>query len=321
MRDQVGIVIVTYNSGGFLQPCLQAALKASSIVVVVDNASTDDSVVIARRTEGVRVVANKQNLGFAGAVNQGFRLLSTPYILLLNPDAILSSDLTPLIEACRRPEIGAATGRLLHPTGEPQFGFTVRRLPSKSTLTFEVLGINRIWPNNPVNRRYRCKDLNLSQSQRVEQPAGAFLLIRRDVFEALAGFDERFYPLWFEDVDFLARMANAGYGVWYDAQVWAVHHGGHSIAQLSPNERQNYWYDSLLHYTAKHFRPWEVRLIAVALFVGATGRIVTGIFGGRGLGEEFIGVLKLAARALRFGPRREPVRSTTAWTAMEEERK
>jgi GT2 family glycosyltransferase len=300
MTDQVGVVIVTYNSEGFLEPCLEAALRAGP-AVVIDNASGDSTVAKARRVEGVRVVANTRNLGFAGAVNQGFRLLSTPYVLLLNPDAILGTSVEPLVAACHAEKTGAATGQLVHPTGEPQFGFTVRRLPRWETLAFEVLGLNRLWPSNPVNQRYRCRTLDLTQPQFVEQPAGAFLLIKRTVWEELGGFDERFHPLWFEDVDFLARMAAAGYRVWYDPQVWAVHHGGHSIAQLPSVDRQRYWYDSLLHYAAKHFAPWQVRTIAAAVLIGAFGRMVTGVLGGRVVGEQFVGVLKQAVDVLRLG--------------------
>ncbi len=303
MTGEVGVVIVTYNSEGFLGPCLEAALRAGP-VVVLDNASADGTVAKARGVEGVRVVANTSNLGFAGAVNQGFRLLSTPYVLLLNPDAILGASVDALVAACRDERTGAATGQLVHPTGEPQFGFTVRRLPRWETLAFEVLGLNRLWRSNPVNRRYRCTGLDLNKAQFVEQPAGAFLLIKRAVWEELGGFDERFHPLWFEDVDFLARMAAAGYRVWYDPQVWAVHHGGHSIAQLRPGERQRYWYDSLLHYAGKHFAVWQVRAIAAAVLIGALGRMVTGVLGGRAMGEQFTGVMKRALDVWRFGRKR-----------------
>ncbi len=74
-----------------------------------------------------------------------------------------------------------------------------------------MLGLNRLWPGNPVNRRYRCLDLDLEAAADVEQPAGAFLLIRRDAWQALGGFDEGFHPIWFEDVDFLKRARDAGY--------------------------------------------------------------------------------------------------------------
>lgn len=302
MTDLVGVVVVTYNSEGFLTPCLKAAVKLGP-VVVVDNASADRTVSIARTFDGVRVIANVANLGFAAAANQGFRLLSTPLVLLLNPDAIVATPLQPLIEACAADDIGAATGKLVHPTGAPQFGFTLRRFPTVWTLLFELLGVNRLWPGNPFNRRYRCADLDLNRAQPVEQPAGAFLLIKRAVWQQLGGFDERFYPLWFEDVDFLQRMHSLGLKVWYSPRVWAIHHGGHSLARLAPVERHKYWYDSLLQYAGKHFKGWQVRLLAVAVVVGAFGRIVTGFASGRGLGEQFTAAIGIAGKVLRTGPK------------------
>lgn len=308
MNDRIGIVVVTYNSADFIGPCLEAALRASRLVAVVDNASVDGTAAIARRYEGVKVIANQDNRGFAAAVNQGARALGADYILLLNPDAILTTALEPLIRGCDEPGMGAATGQLIHPTGEAQFGFTVRRLPTKWTLAFEVLGLNRIFPRNRVNRRYRCDDLNLNQAQRVEQPAGAFLLVRRSVWEELGGLDEQFHPLWFEDVDFLERMRQAGYGVWYDPVVQAIHHGGHSVANLAPAERHKYWYDNLLRYAGKHFRCWEVRMIAAAVLAGAMGRMVTGKAKAQKTGDDFPAVMRLALDVLTHGPR--PVGAT-----------
>ena len=67
-----------------------------------------------------------------------------------------------------------------------------------------------MWPGNPVNRRWRCHDLDLSVAQDVEQPAGACLLVRGSVWQELGGLDERFHPLWFEDVDFCQRLKQRG---------------------------------------------------------------------------------------------------------------
>src|ERR1700748_3572801 len=108
-NDAIGIVIVTYNSAAEIGPCLDAALASGAEVVVVDNGSHDATISeIARR--GARLIANRENRGFAAAVNQGFRGLPCPFILLLNPDAILQTSLDPLREACLRPNVAAAGG-------------------------------------------------------------------------------------------------------------------------------------------------------------------------------------------------------------------
>src|SRR5215472_5413464 len=108
----IGIVIVTYNSEAVIGSCLEAALQSGAEIVVVDNASSDGTRAVIVR-HGVRLLTNKSNLGFARAVNQGFSLLNCPYILLLNPDAVLSGSLEPLREACDLPCAAGAGGMLL----------------------------------------------------------------------------------------------------------------------------------------------------------------------------------------------------------------
>jgi N-acetylglucosaminyl-diphospho-decaprenol L-rhamnosyltransferase len=277
-----GIVIVTHNSASFIEPCLEAALARSRRVVVVDNASADSTCTLVRGFGMVRLIANRDNRGFATAVNQGFQALSTQLVLLLNPDAVLETDLTALERACLSPGIGAAAGPLVDPNGKQQRGFMVRRFPTPATLCFESIGLNRLWRDNPVNRRYRCLDTDLSTECRVEQPAGAFLMIRRDAWLAVGGFDEQFCPLWFEDVDFLRRLNQAGLGTMWIPEARASHYGGHSIAGLPSSTRRQYWYDSLLRYAAKHFGPVSLRLVSASVLLGCAIRSVTGKPGRQG---------------------------------------
>src|SRR5947209_2053429 len=109
---EIGIIIVTYNSASQIGACLDAALSSSAEIVVIDNASSDNTVAEVRR-RGVRLIANSANRGFAAAVNQGVRALDCPYLVLLNPDAVLQSDLKPLRDACELPGAAGARGLLL----------------------------------------------------------------------------------------------------------------------------------------------------------------------------------------------------------------
>jgi N-acetylglucosaminyl-diphospho-decaprenol L-rhamnosyltransferase len=160
--------------------------------------------------------------------------------------------------------------------GEVQRGFTLRRFPTPLTLVLEVLGINRVLAANPVNRRYRCLDLDLDgdldNGGEVEQPPGAFLMFRREVWQRLGGFDTQFHPLWFEDVDFCKRASDLGLKIRYVPQVTARHQGGHSIAGLGWSCREVYWYASLLKYASKHFRPLGYRRVAAAVMLGSLFR-------------------------------------------------
>ncbi len=271
--SDIGIVVVTYNSAREIGACLDAALASGAEIVVVDNASADGTVAEAAR-RNVRVIANSSNRGFAAAANQGFAAVRCGYVLLLNPDTVLESSLEPLRDACDRPGAGGAGGCLVDETGRQQVGFMVRALPTPGMLILEALLLNRIWPNNPVNSRYRCLHLDYCKLQAVEQPAGAFLMIRRAVWEQLGGFDEHFWPLWFEDVDFCCRAVEHGYLLYYVPDAVAKHTGAHSIASLGVEMRRVYWYRGFLRYSAKHFRLHELWTVCLAVMAGSLLRMI-----------------------------------------------
>ena len=293
-------MIVTYNSEEVILSCLDALAEMAPglAMTVIDNASTDGTVERVRRRPGVGLIANPDNRGFAGAANQGFNELDADAILLLNPDVRLRTPVSPLIEACR--EHGLAAGQLTGSDDRPQAGFTIRRFPTAASLAFELLGINRLWPGNAVNRHYRYLDRDLNQEGPVEQPAGAFLMIRRDVWEHLGGFDENFHPVWFEDVDFCRRAAGAGYRIEYVPQVRAGHSGGHSVRKLPAARMEQYWYVSLLRYAAKHFRPGPYRGVCLAAVLSTVPRTVSGMIREQNLNPvvRYYKIMRLAVRRL-----------------------
>jgi GT2 family glycosyltransferase len=298
----IGIVIVTYNSGHEIGACLDAALASGAEVIVVDNASTDNTIAEVTR-RGAKLIANPTNRGFAAAVNQGFIVLQTTYVLLLNPDAVLQTSLSPLREACDLPEAAGAGGQLLDPNGRPQIGFMVRQFPTPGALVLESLLLNRVWPNNPVNRRYRGLGFDYSTRFEVEQPAGAFLMIRRSVWKELGGFEEAFHPLWFEDVDFCRRAVDRGLRWYYEPRAVAKHTGAHSISSLSVEMRRFYWYRSLLKYTARHFRPRAFRGVCLAVAAGSVLRMIAETVAGRRFKPIAVNgsVVRLATRGFWVG--------------------
>ncbi len=180
-----------------------------------------------------------------------------------------------LVTASR--QYGLAAGKLVDETGRPQRGFTIRRFPTPMSLCFELFGLNRLWPNNKLNRRYRYLNRDLGEPGPVEQPAGAFLMFRRDVWDALGGLDESFYPVWFEDVDFCRRAVSAGYRIEYVPSVAAEHVGAHSVSQIREGCRATYWCASLLKYASKHFRTLGYRGICMAVVLTSFPRAVAGM--------------------------------------------
>jgi N-acetylglucosaminyl-diphospho-decaprenol L-rhamnosyltransferase len=299
-----GIVVVTYNSADVIEECLDACRRIdSAVVVVVDNASSDGTADRVRLRQDVRLIANSTNQGFARAVNQGINAIQEDAVLILNPDAVPLRGIDALELAVRQESVGAATGQLLGQDGTVQEGFNVRSLPTAWTLAFEVLGWNRLWRGNPVNRRYR--GVTPRSGEDIEQPAGAFLMVRRKAWAAIGGFDEEFFPIWFEDVDFCKRLKDAGYRITYVSDAAARHRGGHSASKLSWRDRELFWYGSLLKYASKNMSAASRRVVCSAVMLACFPRLIAGMlqFGISEPVSVYSKLVRLAGQYLRKGER------------------
>ena len=278
-------IVVTYTSAEAISPCLEALARENCEIVVVDNASQDGTV---ERVEEfvvwheLRLLANDSNIGFAAAVNQGAHAATGDVLLVLNPDAIAEpGGVRALLQCMESTGARTAGGALLEPDGKPARGFAFRRLPTLTTLLCEAMLLNQLWPRNPVNRRYRCLEADYSQQQEVEQPAGACLAIARETWNEVGGFDEQFFPLWFEDVDFCKRLLERGGTIVYCPTARFHHRGAHSVSKLSFRDRQRFWYINMLRYARKHFTSGQVRILRAGIIAGMLLRSLGALFGAR----------------------------------------
>jgi GT2 family glycosyltransferase len=276
------IVIVTHDSGGCIGSCLQALVPFRQWkVVLIDNDSKDDTVRQAQAIPlEVHTLINSHNLGFAGAVNQAVKVAEGDFLVILNPDAIAKAgSLDKLAQALRTDTVGAAGGLLMGENGLPQKGFTVRRFPTIGSTLAEVLLLNRIWPSNPCNVHYRCLDLDYQTAQEVDQPAGACLAVKRQAWETINGFDESFFPVWFEDVDFCRRLRDKEWKIAYCPDAIFLHAGGHSVNRLPFRDQQSYWYRNLLRYFVKHHSRFELAVLRVGITMGVLLRALLSLVG------------------------------------------
>ena len=301
------VILVTYNSAACIEACVQALASQDCEIVVVDNASLDDTVARVRRlTQQVplQLLTISRNIGFAGGVNHGARAASGDVLLLLNPDAIAEPNAVQgLLDGLASSGAAAVGGALFESDGHIAKGFVFRRLPTLRSLLCEVLLVNQVWPENPVNRRYRCLDSDYSLPQPVEQPAGACLAITRSAWDKLKGMDTAFYPVWFEDVDLCARLLGSGEKIWYCPAARFHHSGAHSVGALKFRQKQEFWYANMLRYARKHFARWKVLALRGGIVTGMGLRMLASLLGGKpegvALGNAMRSYARVAALAMR----------------------
>jgi N-acetylglucosaminyl-diphospho-decaprenol L-rhamnosyltransferase len=280
----VTLVFIAWNARGHLVHALDAALATGYPVVVVDNASADGTAEYVRvRVPEAHLVAADRNLGFAGGVNAGVHETTTPWVLLLNPDIVLTQDAIAhlLDEGESEVTIGAVGAQLVGIDGAPQPTYSVRRFPGLATWAADLLLLDHVWPGNPSSRRYLALDVDRTRTQDVEQPAAACLLVRRAAFDGVGGFDIGFHPAWFEDVDFCRRLRAAGWRIRYRADARVVHEGGVAMRALGLGSFSTIWYRNLLRYARKHEGPATRLLVRPLIVAGMALRATISLLRGR----------------------------------------
>jgi N-acetylglucosaminyl-diphospho-decaprenol L-rhamnosyltransferase len=258
------IIIVNWNSGNDLRSCLLSIRKHGidriRQIIIIDNGSTDDSLLgIEEIRIPIKIVKNDSNRGFAAACNQGARMASGEYLLFLNPDTRLfhESLLLPLtfLEEPSNAEVGICGIQLVDEYGK--IARTCARFPKPLQFIYQALGVDRIM----ASRGYFMWDWDHLTNKVIDHVIGAFFLVRREVFEQIRGFDERFY-VYLEDLDFSLRARHSGWTSYYLADARAIHKGGGSSKQVK-GTRLFYALRSRLLYSFKHFSRFSAWVICV----------------------------------------------------------
>jgi len=264
---------VSWNSAAHVRDAI-ASVPEGVPVVVIDNASMDGSAEVAREA-GAHVIDAGTNLGFGPACNRAAAEGGpSETILFLNPDAALvdgAKTLAALLAALDAdPAVAAVAPRL---EGDGQDRFQLRRLPSVRGLVREALLVDRLFPDNAGLRRDRYLDEDRRAAFDVEQPAAAALLVRRNAFEALSGFDAAFTPAWFEDVDLCARFLESGWRIRYVPEGRARHVGGVTMQALSYRDFRPVYVRNLFRYLARHASRGARAAARAATLLGAVLRL------------------------------------------------
>jgi N-acetylglucosaminyl-diphospho-decaprenol L-rhamnosyltransferase len=268
----VSVVIVSYESRELLTRCLSALAAdeggaASREVIVVDQASGDGTAAwLEAEHPDVRLVALEENVGFGAGNNRGAELAQGRWLLLLNSDAFVRpgaiDELVRFAEA--RPEIGAAGPRLLWPDGRLQR--SCRRFPTVFRLATEFLYLRKLAPRSRILNGFYCGEFAHDEPRRVDWVTGACVLVRRELYERLGGFDEAFF-LYSEEVDLLYRAAQTGAETWYDPAAEVVHVWGGTAGRASALTLEEQA-RSHVRYLGKHGSQATARRARLVLLAG-----------------------------------------------------
>lgn len=267
MTPKITIIIIHWNVRELLRQNLARlfSLRADIPfeVMVVDNASNDGATQMLRKEfPWVRVLINNWNAGFSVAMNQAIRHARGEVVIALNPDMLVGEHTLIRVweELMTHPTIGAIGVKLRTAAGD--IVPSVRKDPT----CVDQLAILLKLPHFNLARRaldhYYATDMDYGHSQMVEQVRGSFMAMRREVLDVVGPWDERFF-IWFEDVDYCRRVREAGYQVWYLADVSCQDAVGRSFAQVSTARKQRWFTQSMARYFGKWHSWWQAAVIWV----------------------------------------------------------
>lgn len=259
--SSITVIIVNYNASTDLSQCVVSIFDAyhDADVIVVDNASTDDSLSLLESSftsdSRLEILRNRQNLGFAVACNLGTRLAKGTYLLYLNPDCLIDEHTLPrlLTALTENPGAGMAGGLLLNPDGTEQAGGR-RAIPTpwrSLVRVFNLKGLERRFPKLFTDFNLHSQPLP-NEVLEVEAISGACMLIRREALQDVGSLDEGYF-LHCEDLDWCMRFRKKGWKILFVADARVVHHRG-VCSRSRPVFVEWHKHKGMMRFYRKHFR-------------------------------------------------------------------
>ena len=251
-------------------------------VFVVDNNSVDGSLkMLAQKFPEVKVIANKDNVGFAKANNQAIRISTGEYVLLLNPDTVVEDDTFSKCIAFMdsHPDAGGLGVKMVDGKGQflPE---SKRGLPTAKTAFYKMFGLTKLFPHSKRFARYYMGHLSNDEVNEVEILAGAFMLMRKETLDKVGLLDETFF-MYGEDIDLSYRITQGGYKNYYFPETRIIHYKGESTKKTSVNY-VFVFYRAMEIFAKKHFgNTWAKSfsfLINIAIYIKAFFALVSQFF-------------------------------------------
>lgn len=230
---KLSVIILNYNVRYFLEICIlsvEAALQnIESEIIVIDNNSPDDScVMVKNRFPNVKLIENRENSGFPKGNNIGVAQAKGEYICILNPDTVVAEDtFSKLLSfAEMQSDLGIIGAKLIDGTGK-FLSESKRGIPTPFTAFTKITGLYRI---SDAFGKYYASHLSENQTGKVEILVGAFMLMKRDLYNELGGFDERFF-MYGEDIDLSFQAIKSGRQNFYFGETSVIHYKGESTVK------------------------------------------------------------------------------------------
>jgi GT2 family glycosyltransferase len=274
----LSIIIVSWNARKHLVNCLNSILaneRGRCEIIVVDNNSTDGSPeMVESQFPHVKLIRNKENLGFARANNIGIRVCTGRYICLINSDVIvLDGCIDKLMEfMSKNPSIGMAGPRILNPDHSLQF--SCFHFPGIRNNLSQALGLNKLFPKSPFFSEQTMKYWAHDCERKVDVLNGCFWIVRREAIDKVGLLDEKFF-FYGEDIDWCKRFNDAGWDVKFYPGAEAIHFGGAS----SGNAPVRFYIElqkADLQYWEKHHGLFGRYAYAMIILFRQTLRIIYG---------------------------------------------
>ncbi len=263
---KLSIIIVNYNVEYFLEQCLLSVEKAienvDADVFVVDNQSVDGScAMVQSRFPWVKLIPNKDNVGFSKANNQAMIASDAEYALLLNPDTVVEEDtfqkVVEFMDA--HPNAGGLGVRMVDGKGKflPE---SKRGLPTPWVSFCKISGIYRIFPRTKKFNHYYMGYLSEHETNKVEILSGAFMMMRKEALDKVGLLDEAFF-MYGEDIDLSWRIIQGGYDNYYFPETRIIHYKGESTKKGSLNY-VFVFYQAMIIFARKHFSTRNAKLFS-----------------------------------------------------------
>lgn len=268
----LSIIIVNYNSKELLKNCVDSIYAQSMNIPfdvwIVDNNSSDDSLkAVETNYPQVNIIKNKENLGFAYANNQAILKTRADYILLLNPDTVVTDNaLEKMVKFMKNnPDVGIAGCRILNEDGSLQLACR-RSIPTPKVAFFRLTGLSKLFPKSKTMAQYNLTYLDPDETHEVDAVSGSFLMIRKSVIDDIGMLDERFF-MYGEELDWCLRAKQNGWKVIYYPRAQITHYKG-QCSKSNSRKAAFEFYRSMYLFHKKHFAPDHSLLTNYFIYFG-----------------------------------------------------